>query len=57
MNGFSISAFGQTPRSARSNNDVKSIEEDIEEDIDEDDDFSGADDLLKSDPSVVCGQI
>ena len=45
-----MTPFGQTPRSARSDN-VKSIEDEIEEEIEEDDDLSGAEDLLKSDPS------
>ncbi len=48
---FSISPFGQTPRSARSDHNVKSIEDEIDEEIDED--LSVAEDLLKSDNSLV----
>ena len=48
---FSISPFGHTPRSARSDHNVKSIEDEIDEEIDED--LSVAEDLLKSDNSMV----
>lgn len=41
-----------TPRSARSEHNVKSIEEELEEEIEED--LSVAEDLLRSDNSGVC---
>ena len=48
-----MTPIGVTPRSARSDHNVRSIEdEEIEEDIDEED-LSVAEDLLKSDPSGV----
>lgn len=49
---FSISPLGQTPRSARSDKNVKSIEnDDIDEEIEEE--LSIGEDLLKSDRSLV----
>ena len=48
---FSVSPFGATPRSARSDHNLKSIEDELEEDIEED--LSVAEDLLKSDNSGV----
>ena len=48
---ISISPMGATPRSARSDHNVKSIDEEIEEDIQED--ISIVDDFLKSDNSGV----
>jgi hypothetical protein len=49
---FSISPLGQTPRSARSDKNIKSIEnDDIDEEIEED--LSIGEDLLKSDRSLV----
>ena len=48
-----MTPIGVTPRSARSDHNVKSIEdEEIEEELD-DEDLSVAEDLLKSDPSGV----
>ena len=48
---FSVSPVGQTPRSARSDQNVKSLEEEIDEEIEEE--LSVAEDLLKSDNSGV----
>ncbi len=48
----SVSPVGANPTSARSDHNVKSIEEEIEEEIEED--LSVAEDLLQSDNSGVC---
>ena len=48
---YSVSPFGATPRSARSDHNVKSIEDELEDEIEED--LSVAEDLLRSDNSGV----
>ncbi|KAK2169345.1 hypothetical protein LSH36_11g13075 [Paralvinella palmiformis] len=48
-----ISPVGHTPRSARSDHNIKSLEDEIEEEIDEV--LSGTEDLLKSDNSGTDG--